>query len=292
MASRAETTFVEGPPDDAAGDRQGRQAVQVLQRPDASRGDHRGLDALGQGLGRGQVRAFEHAVARDVGVDDRRQRQVVELLGQRRSPRPSRPRASPRSRPGRRGRRGPGRAGPGYVSAIARNQSGSFSAWVPDDHPFEPGVEPGGDRRLVADAAAELAGDLDPARGSRRTGLDVDRPAGLGPVEVDQVDAGRPFRLPACGHRRGIVAEDRLPVVIPLPEADAQPSPQVDGRDHLHGSSPKRQRSFNEPNVSPPRGHRKDRPSRPASKCARRMRTARAGDSGSLRSSQAPCEIA
>ena len=48
------------------------------------------------------------------------------------------------------------------------------------------------------------------------------------------MDTGGPFGLPVRGHRRGVVAEDGLPVVIPLAEADAAPSSEVDGRDHLH----------------------------------------------------------
>ena len=90
--------------------------------------------------------------------------------------------------------------------------------------------------------------------------LDVDRPAGLGPVEIDQVNSRGRLRLPPSGHRRGVIAEDRFLVKIPLPEPDAAPSPQVDGRDHLHGLHQDHRvssiASINPPGV----GHRKDRP--------------------------------
>src|SRR5208283_1542268 len=44
---------------------------------------------------------------------------------------------------------------------------------------------------------------------------------------------------------------DRLAVVISLAKTDAQPSPQVDRRDHSHGRSPKRQKSFNKHSMYP-----------------------------------------
>ena len=84
----------------------------------------------------------------------------------------------------------------------------------------------------------------------RPNSLDIDGPARLGAVEVDQVDPGGSFRLPVCGHRRGVVAENRLLVVIPLPEADAAPSPQVDGRDHLHDLHQSCHGPFNDPHSS------------------------------------------
>ena len=162
--------------------------------PDAITGVFR---PRGQRLGRGQVRPLEHPVAGDVGVDDRRQRQVVELLGQGRRPRPRRRRASPpvATRPSRAS--SPRTSRPGYFSAIDAEPGRVLQRLGPDDHPLEPGVEPGRDRRLVADAPAELAGDLDPVE-DRADRLDVDRPARLGAVEVDQVDAGRPLPTPSA----------------------------------------------------------------------------------------------
>ena len=112
--------------------------------------------------------------------------------------------------------------------------------------------------RLVADAAAELARDGDGAD-DRTNGIDVDRIAGFGAVEIDQVDAGRAFRFPLRGHRRGVVAEDGLAIVITLAETDAQASPQIDGRDHLHGASPKRRTVLNSLTLAVATDRRKDR---------------------------------
>src|SRR5947208_1457287 len=83
--------------------------------------------------------------------------------------------------------------------------------------PVAPGAEPPGDRRLVADPPAELAGDCYPGE-DRPDRLDVDRLTGPGAVQIDQVDEVSPFRLPARRHRGRVVAEDRLLPVIPLPE--------------------------------------------------------------------------
>ena len=174
---------------------------QVLQRADAARGDHGGPHGLGQRGDRVEVRALERPVARDVGVDDAGDRQVVELPGQRQAPstletssqpsvatRPSRA-SSPRS-----SRSGIGLGHPAEPVGIAQRLGAH-------DDPLHARFQPGGDRRLVADPAAELAGHAD-AADDLPDRLDVDGPARLGAVQVDQVDPRRPFRLPARGHRR------------------------------------------------------------------------------------------
>ena len=111
-------------------------------------------------------------------------------------------------------------------------------------------MEPTIDRRRVANTAAELARHSDTLEDSPN-GPHVHRPSGLRPIKIDQVDQGRPFGLPSRCHQGGIVAKDRLAVVIPLAKTDAQPSPQVDRRDHSHGRSPKRQKSFNKHSMYP-----------------------------------------
>src|SRR5208283_1389248 len=118
------------------------------------------------------------------------------------------------------------------------------------DDTIEPGMEPTIDRRRVANTAAELARHSDTLEDSPN-GPHVHRPSGLRPIKIDQVDQGRPFGLPSRCHQGGIVAKDRLAVVIPLAKTDAQPSPQVDRRDHSHGRSPKRQKSFNKHSMYP-----------------------------------------
>src|SRR5581483_7028179 len=108
-----------------------------------------------------------------------------------------------------------------------------FERLRPDDHSLYPGVEPGRDRRLVADPPAELARDVH-APEDRSHRLDIDGPAGLGPVQIDQMDPGCSLRLPVSGHGRGIIAKNGLLGVIPLSKANATTPSQVDGRDHLH----------------------------------------------------------
>ena len=73
----------------AAGDRAGEpraigfeQAADILDRGEPARGDDRDRDRLGERDGRGDVEALHHAVAADVGVDQRRDAGVLETAAE------------------------------------------------------------------------------------------------------------------------------------------------------------------------------------------------------------------
>ena len=63
----------------------------------------------------------------------------------------------------------------------------------------------------------------------------VDRLAGEGAVQVDQVQAARAGVEPAARHRRRVFAEGGGVVHVALFEADAMAVFQVDGGDQQHG---------------------------------------------------------
>src|SRR5262249_3303918 len=90
---------------------------------------------------------------------------------------------------------------------------------------------------FAAEAAAELAGEPGGLDDAAHAGA-VDRPALRGAVEVDEVQVSRPLSRPPAGHRGGVAAEDRFLAVIPLPQPDALPAAQVDGRKDEHRGSP------------------------------------------------------
>ena len=84
-----------------------------------------------------------------------------------------------------------------------------------DHHAVDPRPQPSPHRLVVANAAAELTRNAHACEDFLDR-LDIDRPAFFRAVEIDQVNAGRSRRFPARGHRRRVVAENRLPSVIPL----------------------------------------------------------------------------
>src|SRR5271157_84853 len=244
-----ERPFIESTTDDAASDGQPGQALEVGQAADAARGDHGRLDTLGQGARGVEVRPLEGAVASDVRVDDPGQGEPLELVGQRGG-------VHPRGlEPTLRGDLALAGIEPQYQPAGVVLGHGPEPVRIAQrlrahDDTIEPGTEPAIDRRRVANAAAELARHSDALEDSPN-GLHVHRLSGLRPIEIDKVDQGRPFGLPSRCHRGWIVAKNRLLVVIPLAKTDAQSSAQVDRRDHSHGRSPKRQRSFNKHSMYP-----------------------------------------
>ena len=103
-----------------------------------------------------------------------------------------------------------------------------------DDHAFRAGrFENQADRRLVADAPADLAGNAGRFH-DVADDLMVDRFAGPGAVQVDQVQARGPLGGPAPrdGHR--VLGEDRFAVIVPLPQAHALTVAEINGRQDIH----------------------------------------------------------
>ena len=106
-----------------------------------------------------------------------------------------------------------------------------------DDDPRDTHVEQLLDRGLIAQTAADL--DLQQAqRGDGGNRLGVDRPAGLGTIEVDDVQprgavGGEFLRL-----LDGVVLVGDLSVVLALDQPDHLAVPQVNRRNHVHLSAP------------------------------------------------------
>ena len=103
----------------------------------------------------------------------------------------------------------------------------------PDHQPLQPQLQQVGDRRFVANPAAELTRNLDRSRiaamAARLARLSV-----AGSIQVHQMQLPRPGVHPTARHRRRIVAEHRLLAVVPLPQANALAATQVNGRPNLH----------------------------------------------------------
>jgi hypothetical protein len=93
-----------------------------------------------------------------------------------------------------------------------------------------------GNMRFGAKSPAKLARDTDRAKDAPYA-FTLDRVAFPGAVEVNDVQVSRTLTDPAPGHAGRIITEDRLLIVIPLPEADTFSAPQVDGRKDKHGPS-------------------------------------------------------
>ena len=88
----------------------------------------------------------------------------------------------------------------------------------------------------LAEAAAELDRHVD--RGANAGNrLDVDRPAGEGAVEIDDVQPLRAGRRPAPRGFSGIVVEDGLASEIALDQTDAAAAADVDCRVEDHAET-------------------------------------------------------
>ena len=112
-----------------------------------------------------------------------------------------------------------------------------------DDHVGDAGVKVALDGVEVADAAADLDGDV--VADGVQDGLDgrfVLRLAGNGAVQVDQMQAARALVKPTGGHGGGVFGEHRCIVQVTLAQAHAAPVFKIDGGDQQHGGQQKRKR--------------------------------------------------
>ena len=164
------------------------------------------------------VRAAEHAVFGDVGVDDRRQRQLVGLGGEFQH------RLLAVLEPAVRGHHRV--AGVETEHDLSLELLGHLAEPLEvadrlgaDDDPRHAHVEQLPDRGLVPNAAADL--DLEQAQGDDGgDGLGVDGFAGLGAVEVHDVEPPGPVGVELPGLLGRIVAVSDLAVVLALDEPD------------------------------------------------------------------------
>ena len=105
-----------------------------------------------------------------------------------------------------------------------------------EDGPADAPVECGGEIAFGADAAAELhrhAGRIDDLAHDAA----VHRLAGLGPIQIDNVNAVGAEFDPAPGDGGRIVGEDGFPRVIALPQPDAPAIEEVDSGVDEHARS-------------------------------------------------------
>ena len=180
------------------------------------------LDGLDQPFGPLDIRAAEHAVFGDVGVDDRRQRQLVGL--------------------GREFQHGllavlePAVRGHHRVAGVEAEHElalellGHLAEPLEvadrlgaDDDPRHAHIEQLPDRGLVPNAAADL--DLEQAQGDDGgDGLGVDGSARLGAVEVHDVEPPGPVGVELPGLLGRVVAVRDLAVVLALEEPDDLPA--------------------------------------------------------------------
>jgi hypothetical protein len=89
----------------------------------------------------------------------------------------------------------------------------------------------------IADAAAELGGNQKGA-GDISDDFNVADAAFGGTVEVNDVEAGSPQRLPLEGGLYRVVGEYRFPLIVALVEADAPAAADIYGRDDFRSNSP------------------------------------------------------
>ena len=205
------------------------------QAAQAAGGEHRNGQRLRQLDGGLEVDAGQHAVAADVGVDHGLDAVVLELLGQV-------------------DHLVAGELAPavgGHLAVLGVEPDDHVAAECAagvfqearaldrggaDDHVAQAVVEIALDGVEVAQAAAELhrdlVADLAHDRLDRRL---VDRLAGEGAVQVDQVQPARAGVEPAARHRGRVVAERGDGLHVALFEAHALAVFEVDRRDQQHG---------------------------------------------------------
>ena len=209
---QVEPPLVERPPRDRPVERRPAllQRPQVVHRRDPAAGDHRDRHRPRQRRRRRHVRPRHRAVALDVGID--------------RSPRRRRPRTAA---PGRLGRHVavvsaqpstatmPFRASiptatrPGCARAASRTSSGSRSAAVPRITRAHALLQPGLDRRPVADAAAELHRHRRPRARIASTAAPLTGRPAKAPLRSTRCSHRQPGRHERPRLRRRIVAEHR-----------------------------------------------------------------------------------
>src|SRR2546430_3060437 len=233
-----ERAFVER----AAGDRTGDafalvagELLDVLQAVDAAAGDDGNLQLAGELDGGLDVDAGQHAVAADVGVDDRFDAVILELLGQIENvvtahlgPAVGRNLAFARVQ-------ADDDVSRERVAGVVQ-ESGILHRRGPDDHVGNAVVEIALDGVEVADSAAKLHGDLfadhadDLADRELVLGLPRERA-----VEIDDVQTLCAQLKPVLRHRRRILREYGCRLHFALLQAHAMTVLDVDRGNDLHG---------------------------------------------------------
>ena len=196
--------------------------------------DHRNPDLARKLDGRVDVDAGQHAVAADVGVDDRFDAVILELLREIDDVVPGHLRPAV----GRHlavARVEADDDVPGKRRARIVQEPGVLDGGGADDHVRDAVVEIALDRVEVADAAAQLHRNLlaDHADDLADREL-VLRHARDRPVQVDQMEPLGTLLEPVLRHRRGILGKDGRRMHLALPQAHAMSVLDVDRGDDLH----------------------------------------------------------
>ena len=195
------------------------QPPDILDRGEAARGDHRNVELVGERDRAFHVEAGERAIARDVGVDDRRDAGVLEPARKVES------RHVGRLRP----------AFDGDDSVAGVNADGDPAGIKTrrlaheiriahrrgsNDHPGDAALKPAAHRLHVANSAAELQLDGD-ARENVANRLGVHGLAREGAVKIDDMQVVEPLRDKRLGLRRRIGVEDRRARHVAVDKANA-----------------------------------------------------------------------
>ena len=124
---------------------------------------------------------------------------------------------------------------PGKARQASRTRSGSRTATVPRITRRTPRASHASIVAMSLNAAAQLHGQIDRFE-DRPDRVIVDRLAGEGAVEIDDVKPGEAGGCEGPRLRRGIVGEDRGPRHVALHEPDASAPLEVDRREEDHGA--------------------------------------------------------
>src|SRR5579862_5069536 len=225
----ADARVVEGTAEDRALDAVGfmrLQRFQIIERGDAARGDHRRLELARKLGGLLDIDAGQHAVALDIGEDDRGDTRILKAQGEV-------------ERAHRRGR------GPAFDRDLAAaridadrdaireelagaaNEIRVFQGCRAENDARDAAIEPGFDGLKLANAAAELNRDAHDIE-DRRDALLVHRLAGKGAVEIDDMEPLAAGRGEALRLRGWIAVEDGRGAHLALYETHAAPFLQID----------------------------------------------------------------
>jgi hypothetical protein len=120
--------------------------------------------------------------------------------------------------------------------AGASDQLGLLDRLGTDDAVGDAGVQVGGDRTLVPDAAPDLDRQIRIRGGDGADGVAVHRLSGEGPVQIHQVQPARARRDPASRQLHRIIREDRLVLHPALAKTHATPVLEIDRGNEQHGA--------------------------------------------------------
>ena len=130
---------------------------------------------------------------------------------------------------------------------MPRNHSGSVNADVPTTNRAQPEIQQLADRLLIANAAAELALNIDRRQESSCTLGRLSGKPSRGTLQIDDVQVLRTLLGKLPGNVRRLLREDGFLLIVALPEPDALSAPQINCRPDLHRKPFRRKRRPSRP---------------------------------------------